>query len=928
MSAQTDSKAYRLWVNNQLYIHVTHDGYAIGPCYEGALGCVLQVLPLQQALNEDREPARRQSAHAGLIALKIPRMMADTISENYYIADILEYEESVVFSAGAANALSGLVPSPPGNQFLLRGVRQMKGGYALDQDDSILFISFSKERFPRFCNVKRKDEEGHFKLKVFPPGAENVFAFLDEEAWEKLYTETTEKETPNRPLYIPVSCEPPDAHALRADKSRVQSLSKSVADRQKSSVWYVALPSISYNWAYSTLQESISKKRHKDWKVKDIYTLLNSVLTGVQTLHNNGSLHGDIRPANIMTVNQQTERPESYVLGDYGSFSMNEHLLALPGDAKGHTAMAGPGVSRHRTSVFYAPERRNGVERETADTVVILNRVVPDTETFNDNPGGIEYFLHFGWHKDLADNSGRLGTKNRERILSHWDEMIKSESSRRATAGLAEWDLRRRDRLRVRDYVFTITDSSVIDGNLYFRCHGRYATVLHERMAINTGNEIIPEKLMNIPHYVEIRQWSAATDLYGIGVLALYLVFSSGLANSKTKEVNPNAENMLSEILSLLDSKQNFKYLWNDLERFRRYLETFEEKKSGEELRSAWVHIGEEQKELYQYGLDFVAIIVRTIKYVDSLLAKFEYNIAHFLLFMHFVLSCLHRQTSTLPDKDEKIGMSNENLPGVPMPPFCVDRCDGVEDFIKKNSSVNTQNEEVVSIAGDDLARPSPALLAANRLQDLQVRFDQGRYTKFVCPAGDVPKYDPSSEFQAKIEKDKLKKEFDKLTASAVEMQKRINQLVDESKRTAEEVRKEWVKSEETLRKQHEAKLDRLSKENGQQLEQVNSKQKAAELECDNQKNRLRGQVEKLRQEITELKQEAAAKKTEVELKTANLNESRTELKVARAEATKLQAEMNALNVKLMKISQTLEVFETSLFGNADELKARLRTIL
>ena len=394
MSTLNNDKAFRLWINNQLFIRVTRDGYAIGPCYEGALGCVLQVLPLQQAIDEENgDLHRRHRNHAGLMALKIPRMMADTISENYYISDILEYEETVVFNAGAANALTGLVPSPPGNRFLLRGLRQLEGCYDLDQNGSILFLSFSKERFPRFCNVKKDNLSTEFRLQVFPPDAADAFSFLDQKTWELIYSETTECERPKRPLYVPTSCEPPNAKSPRSDMSRIQALSKSIVDKQSSSVWYVALPSISYNWAYSTLQESISKKRHKNWTVKDIYGLLNSVLTGVQTLHKNGSLHGDIRPANIMTVNQQTEHPESYVLGDYGSFSMNDHLYALEGPIGGHSTMAGPGISRHRTSIFYAPERRNGVERETADTAVILNRPV---SVDGDNVA-IEYLVHFGW---------------------------------------------------------------------------------------------------------------------------------------------------------------------------------------------------------------------------------------------------------------------------------------------------------------------------------------------------------------------------------------------------------------------------------------------------------------------------------------------------------------------------------------------------
>src|SRR5687768_16934268 len=72
----------RIWVFNEQYINVDDNGFLLGPYYEGALGVVVPLLGTES-------PKERY-------ALKIPRMLADTVRENAYIAKVTEDEAAVV----------------------------------------------------------------------------------------------------------------------------------------------------------------------------------------------------------------------------------------------------------------------------------------------------------------------------------------------------------------------------------------------------------------------------------------------------------------------------------------------------------------------------------------------------------------------------------------------------------------------------------------------------------------------------------------------------------------------------------------------------------------------------------------------------------------------------------------------------------------
>src|SRR5437868_1929952 len=84
-----------IWVTENWYIPVDALGYVDGPCFEGMLGCVLQL---------------RNGTEDALLAMKIPRLLADTIEENAYICNMTAEEEEAVRKINTAGGnVEGLV---------------------------------------------------------------------------------------------------------------------------------------------------------------------------------------------------------------------------------------------------------------------------------------------------------------------------------------------------------------------------------------------------------------------------------------------------------------------------------------------------------------------------------------------------------------------------------------------------------------------------------------------------------------------------------------------------------------------------------------------------------------------------------------------------------------------------------------------------
>lgn len=714
-------ECHRIWITMDYFVTVDRRGYVLGTCFEGALGCVIPLCSADGTFS---------------FALKIPRAMADTIRENAFICQIVELEAGMVRVANErAGVNSGLLPAELGLRDVLRGTRQFANGYGHEADaqhGGRIFVSFSKDRNPRFCCVCIDDGAP----VVFPPGAAEDLAFVNDTTWKAIADACRSELGGFRSPYF---FELPEALAEAVDASVQHGrLVTTIQSELRQNVWYTALPSILYRWATGTLQEAVSQQRHRDWRLEQHYSLIHRLLLGVHTLHARGLIHGDLRPANIMACGN-AGTPEDYTVGDYGSFSAAKTNVGEVSEETVHT-MIGPGVGRHRMSVFYAPERRAGVERESADVAVILRG-------FDGDADGGEYFVHLGWRSRVIDpRTHAVYPKVLETLRSDWQRMRERQPQTRSAGD----QFFPGDRLRLREFIFTVLDAEEVDDpptdadawkRVNFRCDRRFAKVLHERIAIyNVGDEIPDVTVISVPNYVEIHQWSAATDLYGVGALALYTIFTCGLyalrhdamaadpaADPDAAEIDleANPETMLSEMIETLESVQYFQYLWNDLEDFRRTLEDPAYQRLGSRELAALPLPRPNQGTLLDLAKRTVNNLIRGVPHLRVLLDSFRaaheapgahYNAAHFLLFMHFVMACLHRRDQLQRGLEAR----GEAL-------FCANRCDP--------------------------PRPDgPATAALGRLRSLRDRFKRSDYDTFTIEDKEFVDYDPRSDLQIRIE--------------------------------------------------------------------------------------------------------------------------------------------------------------------------------
>lgn len=794
--------AHRIWVNSNYFLRVDADGYLMGICYEGALGCVV---PLLSDFDGNR------------LALKIPRMLADTVRENAFISQVVNAEAAIVYRANQEyKATAGLIPVQAYGRDVLRGLRELRNAGKPDaraQDGCILLFSFSKDRNPRICAVKFAGD----RRIVFPPACDAELSFLSADLWERVQTSgSSDANKDPGSYYFEVWKQSSTGQSSTAGDSVVHApLLSSMTAQEWPGVWFGALPSILYNWAGGTLQESVSQGRLHEWTVDQHYELGCRVLRGVETLHSKGFIHGDLRPANIMTCGA-TNTPDEYVVGDYGSFSEDVSFIGGPTSATGHTMVGGLG--RHRTSVFYAPERRAGIERETADVALIL----ADAD---------EYLIYFGWRSQILDF--RTNSPN-DAILTglreQWRKMREADGDEKHPAPVGD-RLTRGDRLRVREFIFTVRDAEeFVDGDssitgtsksrrMVYRCHRRFAQVLHERISVYQNQQSLPDcTVIGLPNFVELRQWSAATDLYGVGTLILYTVFMSGRHYTSSADLASReqsngdamgtAETMLSEMLEMLEGVPSFLALWSDLEDFRWSLELAEYAGlSGPELAHAELrhcHNGasqergaasdealshsddpSEHRTIGGFARRTINNLLRSVPNIRCVLQVFQcgerglspgngtvqpYNAAHFLLFVHFVMSCLHRR-SHLRHLGE----------GDPRYPFCRDRCDPC-------------NPELA---------PRPASEALARLDELRRRLLQPRYDAIVVHDRQLVDFDPRDVMQIRIEHAQLVREaaarrreladcqhhLDDALARLGEREKSCSESQDEIERKIDELR-------------------------------------------------------------------------------------------------------------------------------------------
>jgi serine/threonine protein kinase len=684
----------KLWVMRDWFIEVDENGYYKGYLGEGMLGVVV----------------RLQAVDGAARAWKLPRLMADTLEQNAYIERLLADESAVVRKVHSEQNRAALLPSADmAAHGVFKGPRQFsvrpseKGEQ--EQQDCVFFVQFPKgSRSPRFCLVKYKDQstknereasgrqelDGENKFHkqnginqnptVFPPSIrDEIKEIITRDVWDALV----------RPGGIgfnePSFCARSQFAKLSVNSGTgisniiaVNSLEQAIEQREPLDVWYTGLSSILWNWAPTSLQQAIAGAHLVNWALKEHCQLWERMLNSLRTLHTLGYIHADIRPANIFSNPKLAGQchPDEYFLGDYGSFGKNENSTTSDSSATGNTQL-GAEVGRTRSSPFYSSERRAGVERETSDVAII----VPD-------PTAQQFRIWLGWKNKTLQTGDSLHPE----LIALLRDADCMETERTVVSD----GLRAGDRIRLKDEVYTVkkvglikSDDARLIGGLLCVCGVNFDRIIHDRLAVRSKEKIdknTPIRIVPIPSFVELKQWSAATDLYSIGALMLYTIYSAQrqkpmVDSATSSSPDPNAQTLVNidaefrELMMVLESIPYLRVLWNDLDKLYKIIR---EGRRAAQLSGARIgEIGAKYEDLFKELrvdasdqsddnlLNIVSNITRSVPNIRTILEFFDWNMVKFVLYLHFVLRCIHRA--------EHIGRAESAAAGLP---FCNDRTD------------------------------------------------------------------------------------------------------------------------------------------------------------------------------------------------------------------------------------------------------------
>ncbi len=672
----------QLWISQDFYIPVDEQGHCLGKYYEGAMGIVVEI--------------RRNTG--GSYALKIPWLMGDTVKENAYVAELLTEERNSVLSVFSdCNNTSGLMHAEVfGSAIIQKPIQTMAAPpEAQAFHNASIAIQFRKGKSPRFCAI-HPEKEIMDRLKVFPDTIEDC-PFNKKDVFEKACRQSKAKQTDWSNI-VGVN--------LNKDRSPsgIITLKDSLKHQLDESTWYLGVPAVIYVWGSSTLHEAISEGNLADWHLEQHLSMLERIVSGVASLHKRGFLHTDIRPANIMSRGE-CKNPENYYLIDYAGYNVGlatNDQTTTNRFKKADSKFLGPSIGGERQSPFYAPEREKGIEKEGADIAVILDK--------QDH-----YLIMFGWRNRLLENNG---STIKEEYLNELEKYLFDDGQswgnrmKHLSRDNNENDiLLPGDRLQIREFIFRIESIGLLQGQLkgveVYRCSKNYYKIYHNRIVAGV-KEPFSKQWIAIPRVIELRQWAAGTDIYGIGALFLYTMF-------RTKGDGANEMKIIQDLTfqRLLEELSNPHYLdtvWYELSRICTQLSICHSQLRGKnDLKKILFKPDEfwdqskissytEGKSIETYAKYVTNLITHTAPDSIKILQNLEHNYVYFLYVVYFTLCCLHRQQAmsiTLLQSNNRIPAELNSKDTLYLP-FCASRTtqpdtgpysspiDSVQLFLKK----------------------------------------------------------------------------------------------------------------------------------------------------------------------------------------------------------------------------------------------------
>lgn len=682
---------HRLWLNITWFVEVDDHGYLLSPCAEGALDYIIQC----------------RSRNNQLAALKIPRLRGDSRIENAEYCQVLEREAKEVLKVDGVGSKRGIVRlAHPDSQLICEIPNLEDADDTKGQHGYTILVRFEKDRPARIIKVKNQSS----KIAVIPntePLVSQIEQEIKVDSWKQHVGSLLDDHVDikkRKPVAFYCAQRKPDESATAGQESIAGPLLAHLSAPNVPLFWYAWLPSILFEWAQGTLQSAINTDEHHRWTPSEIYDLLGSILAGLHTLHQLGMIHGDVRPANIMACGELAS-PYSYVVGDYGSFTVD--LPATPSGIEAPTGYSTPpNIARHRASSFYARERRAGVEREDAE-VAVITRVVPRTSSLPSDGGEATPQVP----ARPATPAPLLITLTSKRRLPSLDDKQQWAARRAASQKMyhdltAEtgsvtsdpWSLSSGDQVRIRDLVFQVLayQEDTANGAIYVACQPTFRRVMNERIVVDSKDNLFDYQriedvaIIDIPRWVEVRQASVACDLFGVGSIGLYITYSRAQSQISKQGRASNCESKIAGIIAKLENEENFRNLWPDLRRICSEIEsafcTFNSRNSPKptvsssgtsqayhdaiqtSLRDAQQNLSsfintsssealvkkgknkratsKVKSPLEEFQSDYHAVI-NSLKYLVpefEIVLNYFGSSAHFLLFVEFILCCIHRR--------------------------------------------------------------------------------------------------------------------------------------------------------------------------------------------------------------------------------------------------------------------------------------------
>jgi serine/threonine protein kinase len=482
-------------------LFVDEHGVILGPQLEGgsAVVCFGQATGAQLSTTIERQDQRENFVRQG-IALRFPLLIEGQLNENYQIAENF-WVEGVQAQRVSGNALSRSV---------------------LDQR-KIPLLGLPPEIAP----ADQGAFLGFYLSKEEPPGV----AFLSQRnAWPKDFADrlgsqitavhsalsdarASHTDQGMVPLYyIANTVQPVETDrftvGLQVDRKRIDDAYKN----QDSGGWWFFLPTTTSPWLTADLDsmldemidspiERVSPYSNFDFrklKIGEWFRLTHHLAGGIETMHGDGAIHGDIRPANIMKE----------FGGQIGSFEWID--LGMGAQPGGYRTQVGGG----RHTFFYSRDRAETFQFEAVKSAKI--------ELSSDSLS-LKVTLQ---HKLLTAEAPKA---LRLRPVGVKDESHNNEIDvRGGNGGLRTVlsDLKLGDRIRIRNLLFEVY--SVQPDHLIVKrvdeiFLGKFIHRLDLKVAAASYSDL-PVAKLNI-----LFKWGQASDVYSFGVVVLYMFFMRGV---------------------------------------------------------------------------------------------------------------------------------------------------------------------------------------------------------------------------------------------------------------------------------------------------------------------------------------------------------------------------------------------------------------